>query len=480
MEISLIPRSCLYEGCHRRSTQMTRHLLNPVLKKSPGISLTLLFIIIMQSAAVYASASIKSKVDEYINTLVKMEKFSGSILVAQKGKILISKGYGDANLECNCPNTPKTKYSIGSITKQFTAMAIMQLQEKGLLKVDDPINKYIADYPNGERITIHHLLTHTSGVPNYSDLPDFWKTITLATTISNLVERFKNLPLDFVPGEKYKYSNSGYVLLALIIEKVSGSSYESFLQDGIFHPLKMNNTGYFSHEIILKNRASGYLRGRDGIVNAHYFDASTAMGAGCLYSTVEDLYLWDRTLYTDKLVNKGALERIFTPFKQGYGYGWGIDSMFTHKRIGHDGGGGGFYSDISRYVDDDVCIIVLSNFGHAPIDKIKKDLAAIVFNEKYEIPRERKIIAIRPELLNSYVGQYELFPNFLLTVSREKNRLFVGATGQEEAEIFPEAENEFFYKVIDAQISFTKNDSGRVDKLILHQAGNDIPASKVP
>lgn len=423
--------------------------------------------------------NLDSKVDEYISAHMKMKKFSGSILIAQKGKILLSKGYGMANYELDVPNTPQTKFLLGSITKQFTSMAIIQLQEKSLLSVDDPLKKYIPDYPDGEKITIHHLLTHTSGIPNFTSFPEYMKTMMLSSPVEKTIERFKNKKLEFTPGEKHKYSNSGYILLSYIIEKTSQKSYETYLEENIFHPLNMANTGYGHNQSIIKNRAAGYSLGDNDIVNASYIDMSIPHGAGALYSTVEDLYLWDRALYTEKLVSKSSLDKLFTPYKSNYGYGWGISRLFKRKRISHGGGINGFRTDISRYPDDDVCIIVLSNFEYSSTGKISQDLAAIVFGEKYELPKERKVVKIDPKIYDAYVGQYELEPDFIISITKENDRLFAQATGQPKAEIYPESETKFFLKVVDVQITFVKNEKGEITQLILHQAGEDQPAKKI-
>jgi len=422
---------------------------------------------------------IELKVDGYINAWLQMEKFGGSILIAKDGNILLKKGYGMANCELEVPNTPQSKFLLGSVTKQFTAMAIMQLQEKGLLNVSDFIKKYISEYPHGEKITIHHLLTHTSGTPDFTDFPEYRKTMMLPSPVEKIIERFKDKPLEFNPGEKYKYSNSGYILLGYIIEKASGKSYEEFLGENIFTPLNMMNSGYGHTKPVLRNRAAGYSRGKDGLVNASYIDMSIPHGAGALYSTVEDLYLWDRALYTEKLLNKSSLDKIFTPFKEKYGYGWGITNLFNRKRISHGGGINGFTTNISRYVDDDACIIVLSNFDHSPTSKISRDLAAILFGEKYELPKEQVEIKVDPKIYDAYVGQYELSPDFTIVVTKENDRLFVRATGQPKVEIYPESETKFFLKVVDAKITFVKDDKNRVMQLILHQGGQDQLAKKV-
>lgn len=445
--------------------------------------ITILFItlfLILALSMVSFSQTLEEKVDEYINPHIQMEKFSGSILIAQKGEILLSKGYGMANYEHSVPNVPHTKFRMGSLSKQFTAMAIIQLQEKGLLNVEDPIIKYFPDYPEtGKIITIHHLLTHTSGIPSFTGFPDFQKTSMMPSSLEETIARFKDKALEFAPGEKYNYSNSGYILLGAIIEKVSGQSYEMFLKENIFQPLKMMNTGYDHHSTILKDRAAGYFLGNEGLNNAAYTDMSIPHAAGSLYTTAEDLYLWDRALHTEKLVKKSSLDKIFTPFMGNYGYGWRIGDSFNRKVVAHSGGINGFTTHIARYLDDEVCVIVLINIEGMGVGDIARDLAAIVFGEKYEILQVRSPIELDPRIYDSYVGEYELVPEFTMVITTENNRIFVQPTGQPKFEIFPESEMKFFLKAFDAQITFVKNEQGKVTELIMHQAGKDMPAKKI-
>jgi CubicO group peptidase (beta-lactamase class C family) len=422
---------------------------------------------------------IEAALDTYVEAYAEQGLFSGSVLVAKDGKILLSKGYGMANYELDVPNTPQTKFRLGSITKQFTAMAIMQLQEQGLLSINDKVSKYIPDYPNGDKITIHYLLTHTSGIPNVTRFPEYKKKKLKPHTLEQLIERFKNKPLDFEPGEKFSYSNSGYILLSYIIEKASGKKYETILKKNIFDLLNMKNSGYDNYRLIIKGRASGYGHIDDELVNATYIDMSFPAGAGALYSTVENLYLWDQALYTEKLVSRKSLDEIFTPFKGNYGYGWNICREFNHEFMGHGGGIDGFTTDISRYPDANVCIIVLSNFENSRVLQLSNGLAAIVFGEKCELPKKRIAVSIDPEIYNQYVGKYKLKEDFIITVTKENNRLITQATGQAKFEIYPESETEFFSKIIDGQISFAKDKSGKVSKLILHQAGLDQVAERI-
>ena len=338
-------------------------------------------------------SNIPARIDDYLAAYEDKGLFSGSVLVARKGEILVSKGYGMANYEQSVFNTPETKFHLGSVTKQFTAMAIMQLQEKGMLNVNDPISKYISDYPNGKIIKIHHLLTHTSGITDYmNDDDSFWNVSRLYHPINKIIERFKNKPLKFQPGANYSYSNSGYVLLAYIIEKVTEKSYEQYLDQNIFKPLNMKNTGYDHLEILIKNRASGYSISSDKLVNAEFFDRSIGLGADGLYSTTLDLYLWDRALYTEKLVSKATLKKIFTPYPPAlkYGYGWSING----SEVSHFGRMNGFYTYIERNTSLDSTIIVLSNIDKAPLDVIVKDLGAILLEKEYKVPESLTTIKI--------------------------------------------------------------------------------------
>src|SRR5437762_9724935 len=242
------------------------------------------------------------KLDKLISAYSENGQFNGSVLVAEKGIIIYKKGFGLANVEWNIPNQPDTKFRLSSVNKQFTAMLILQLVAKNKLKLDVPISTYLPDYPkkNGDILTIHHLLTHTSGIPSYTDFPFFRDMMRDAYSPEEIVNLFADSALEFTPGEKFEYSNSGYILLGYIIEKITGKSYEQELQSKIFTPLKMNNTGYDHNSTVIKNRASGYNRIGTTFQNANYIDMSVPFSAGGIYSTVEDLYLWDQALYTEK------------------------------------------------------------------------------------------------------------------------------------------------------------------------------------
>ncbi|HSC26377.1 MAG TPA: serine hydrolase [Vicinamibacterales bacterium] len=431
-----------------------------------------------------AEAAVAERVDEYMQAQARVNQFSGTILLARNGAPLVSKGYGWANVEWEIPNTPRTRFRLGSITKQFTSMAVMQLRQQGRLDVQDPICRHLTPCPDAWKpVTVHHLLTHTSGIPSYTNQPEYRKTMMIPKTLDDMVAGFRDLPLEFEPGSRFRYNNSGYFLLGMIIEKVAGQPYERVLRDQIFDPLGMDDTGYDRPDTILPRRASGYRRTPSGIGNAAYLDMVQPYAAGALYSTIEDLLKWDQALYTDRLLPEGARTAMFTPFKENYGYGWAVrppsPATFNRRQIDHGGGINGFSTMIIRLPDDRISVIVLANNENAGAGRVARDLLAILLGEPYELPVVRTVATVDRSLYDSYVGEYQLAPAFILTITRDGDRLMAQATGQQKLEIFPESETKFFLKAVEAQITFVKDDQGKVTHLILHQGGRDQQAAKI-
>lgn len=424
---------------------------------------------------------LEPQVDTFVKPYLDIGGFNGSVLIAKKGKILLSKGYGMANYELNVLNTPQTKFHLASVSKPFTAAAIMMLQERGLLNVNDPLTKFIPDYPNGDKITVHHLLTNTSGIPNINDFPEYDAWSKFPHTPEDLIEKFKNKPLDFNPGEQgYTESNGNYNLLAFIVEKLSSKSYGEFLEENIFAPLNMKDSGHdASPEAILKNRANGYVpAGVTELKNAPFLDWSIKTGNGSIYSTVEDLYKWDRSLYTEKILKKVTIEKMYSQ-----GYGWFDSKRFKRRAVRMNGRSPGFSSEIQRYINEDICVIVLGNNYAPTASLIAGGLAAITLGEKYEIPKIAKPVKLDPKTFDFYVGRYQFGSDFFVpggiyTIEKRNDRLFMTTKAINDA-LTPQSETEFFHRTFWATIIFVKNDKGEVTNLIWRYGGTDYKANKL-
>lgn len=525
-----------------------------------------------------------SEIDSLLAKVYEANEPGAAVLVKKEGKVLFRKGYGLADMELGVPVDPDMVFRLGSITKQFTAVAILMLAEQGKLSLQDDITKFIPDYPTqGKTITVENLLTHTSGIKSYTDLPEWLPLWRKDMSVNEIIDLFKNQPLEFTPGERWKYSNSGYILLGAIIENVSGETYETFLQKNIFEPLGMKHSYYGSFSRIIPRRIPGYSKGKTGFENAPFLSMTQPYAAGSLLSSVDDLAIWSEALLAGKLIKREILERAFTSCKlkdgadSRYGYGWSISKYEGHRLIEHGGGIMGFTTHIILMPEQKIFVALLTNSnieGRVPepfafriaaltLGKPYKEPVAITLKEKeiipivgvyvnaqneeryisregnrifslraggskYEIfpssptefffkdsfarieftknkkgevtglnlinrtgpdepytkttkplPVERKEIALDPALYDQNVGEYELAPGFSIVITKEDNKLMTQATGQEKVEIFPESETKFFLKVVDAQIEFLKDASGKVTGLILYQGGQKLQAKKI-
>lgn len=415
-----------------------------------------------------------NRMDEVVKFYAGTHKFMGTALVARGSQVLFSKGYGFANLEWDILNSPNTKFRLGSVTKQFTAACILLLQERGKLKVDDPVSKYLPDAPAAwDKITIFHLLTHTSGIPNFTGFPDYAKLEPFASSPADLVARFRGKPLEFDPGEKWNYSNSGYVLLGYLIEKITGDTYEKFVRINIFTPLGMKDSGYDSNFAVIPRRATGYAVVNNKYETAGFIHMSIPHAAGALYSTTEDLLKWEQGLFGGKLLQAASLAKMTTPFKNNYACGLQVDNTARHKVIEHGGGIEGFLTELEYYPDNKITVIVLENVtGAALPGEISKKLAAVAYGENVKLPGERKEITLDPKVLSRYVGAYRLAQGPVVLITLEGNRLLSKLGYAPQQPIFPESDRMFFQKTADAQIEFGTPDSqGQPGELTVHQNG---------
>ena len=421
-----------------------------------------------------------SRMDQVVQSYVANNQFMGSVLVARGNDVLLDKGYGSADLEWNIPNTPDTKFRLGSVTKQFTAASILLLEERGKLSVNDPVKKYMPDAPAAwDKITIFHLLTHTSGIPNFTEFPDYRKLEPFPTTAEQLVARFRDKPLEFEPGEKWNYSNSGYVLLGYLIEKISGESYEKFVNENIFGPLGMKDSGYDSNTAIIPHRASGYVRGPNGFAHAGFINMTVPLSAGALYSTTGDLLKWEQDLFGGKLLSPASLEKMTTPFKNDYAFGVEVRTAKGHKLIEHNGAIEGFNTQLEYFPDEKLTVAVLANMNTPAPGQIASQLAAVAHGENVTLQTERKEITVDPKILARYVGAYQLAPGASFLITLEGNQLVSKLGNQPRVPVFPQSETLFFAKVVDAQLEFVQPDAqGVSSQLILHQNGRDQTANR--
>lgn len=553
--------------------------INQFIKSKISLIVALLIFVLSANAQKQDDKQLFAEFDKLLSEQFKPNETGGTALVARNGQIIYKKAFGMANLEMNIAMQPDMIFRIGSITKQFTAVAILQLMEQGKLSLQDEITKYIPDYPmNGHKITIEHLLTHTSGIQSYTGMKDFESNMRKDMKPEEMINYFKNQPMEFAPGTKWNYNNSGFFLLGYLIEKVSGKTYPQYVEEVFFKPLGMTNSYYGNDTKIIKNRVGAYDKDGSGVINAPFLSMTQPYAAGSIQSTVEDLFKWNQAVHAYKLVKKETIEKAFTSYKltngkeTGYGYGWGLGNIQGSPTIEHGGGINGFLTHGLYLPKEAIFVAVFSNCNcNAPQDVTSK-IAALAIGKPFsykEIVLDNatlqsytgvyeneegvqriitfadnqlysqktgstkfKIKAIKKDnfffenglttmefarnsvgqiekivlksrradesmvktnkpiptnteiqvgdiILESYVGEYELAPNFKLSITKEQNKLFAQATGQGKNELFGTSESKFFLKVVDAQVEFFKDDAGKVTKLMLYQGGQQIEGKKI-
>jgi len=409
-------------------------------------------------------------VDEYIQAQMEERHVPGlAIAVLRGGSIVKAKGYGLANIEHSVPVRPNTIFQSGSLGKQFTSAAVMMLVEEGRLKLDDPISRYLDGTPDTwADITVRHLLTHTSGIREYEERVDYTRDYTEEEFVGIAADQ----PLDFVPGESWSYSNTGYVLLGILLGKVAGSRWGDFVQERIFDRIGMETARIVSDTDIIPNRAAGYRLVDGELKNQEWvspFFNSTADGA--LYFSVLDVAKWDAALYTEELLTKESLSAMWTPVKLksgkqiNYGFGWALTDFRGHRIVEHSGHWQGFAAFIARYIDDSLTVVVLANQANLSPGIIAHGVAGHYDSELR--PVERTAITLAPEALGAYVGRYEFPSHLVLTVEREKDRLFASWEKDEKRELLAESDGVFFYTDRETLIEFVKDDQGNTTHLVL-------------
>lgn len=537
-----------------------------------------LLIILFLVSTIAFGQSLDLEISALMSARYKSDEPGATILVAKGGKPIFRKAFGMANLEHHVAMTPEHVFEIGSITKQFTAVAILMLMEKGKLALEDPITKYIENYPmHGHTITVHHLLTHTSGIKSYTEMERWIKLWRNDMKPLEMIDLFKGEPMDFAPGEKWKYNNSAYFMLGYIIEKASGIPYPEFIEKNIFSQLGMKNSYYGSQSKIIKNRAQGYQK--DGnYVNAEYLSLSQPYTAGSIMSNVDDLFTWQLAIQSNKLVKKETIQKAFTNYTLNngkpthYGYGWALNEINGSTTLEHSGGIFGYSTNAIYLPKEDVFVVVFDNcdcqnpsevstrvaalaigkpypeavakvklddtyansltgvydFENGvsrivtleegqlysqrtggsklkifPVDKVnfvfendfatyqfisdKTGISEVLFKNRISVEKGIKTnkpipthieVPVSSEVMNQYVGVYEIQPGFSIAITLEENHLMSQATGQGKFEIFPESPTKYFFKVVDAQIEFIKSSEGKYDSFVLYQGGQKIAGKR--
>ena len=351
-------------------------------------------------------------IDAIVEEAMEEGPISGvSVAVARGPRVIFARGYGFADLENERPATPETVYHVGSITKQFTAAAIMQLVEEGAVRLDAPASDYLQQYPELGLVTVEHLLNHTSGIPDYTTLVEWWESLSLETTPERLAGSFLSRPFDFRPGERFAYSNSGYVLLGMIIEAVSKRRYGGYLNAEIFVPQRLEATAYCDRHRLVPNRAYGYQATDDGFIHPPYASMSQAYAAGAICSSALDLVRWNRALSRGSVVSDDSYERMSAPgtladgTRIEYGYGLAVSYLEGRHRINHIGGMLGFAGQISHYDEDDLTVAVLANTEGANATKIESDIARVLMGLGEQSTRD---IPLSVSELEAYSGRYDL------------------------------------------------------------------------
>ncbi|MBL7906232.1 MAG: serine hydrolase [Bacteroidales bacterium] len=398
-------------------------------------------------------------IDKLINDVYKPGDPGAALLIAEKGKVVYRKAFGMADLELNVPMKPEMVFEIGSMTKQMTAVAVLMLMEEGKLSLQDEITKYIPDYPvQGHKITIHHLLTHTSGIKSYTSMQEWQPLWRNDMTPEEMIDLFKNQPMDFAPGEHYLYNNSAYFMLGYIIEKASGMSYGKFLKERIFEPLKMNNSYYGNHEQIIPARASGYQKKED-FVNAEYLSLTQPYAAGSVMSNVDDLLTWQMAVRDNKLVKKETIQLAFTDYRLNdgkpihYGYGWGLNEINGSPTIEHSGGIFGYTTNGIWLPEEDVYVVMLTNRDDIGPGDISTRVAAIAIGKPY--PSAGSSMSLSQDVLRSLEGVFEFEDGSLRKFFVEDGQLMSQKQGSVKFRLIPLSEKLFSYENSFSTVEFS-------------------------
>ncbi|RFZ92901.1 class A beta-lactamase-related serine hydrolase [Mucilaginibacter conchicola] len=445
----------------------------------------IILLLALLPAGTVCAQHLPQRLDELLSAYASVHEFTGTVLVAKKGEVLLEKGYGSQNIRQRIPNSPATIFEIASVTKTFTAALILKLVEENKLSLDDRLSQYYPAYPHGESIRIRHLLTHTSGIYNYTENGDFMHERSGEPADErSMMALFEDQPLEFEPGKGWKYSNSGYQLLGYIITKVTGMTYQQAIRKYIFQPLQMTHSGFdFMHLDTLK-AAKGYYDPGSGKIYtmvAPLIDSTVTLSAGSIYSTVNDLYKWHEGLQQNKVMNKESQELAYLPVRENYGYGWIIDSIYGKKVVAHSGGVFGFRSNFARVPEDDICVILLSNTETPALNEITRSVLAVLYQRSYQIPRNKQPVTLPGEKLRQYTGNYlERKRSLKIEIKLENGELIAYPYQGPRSALVATDDSHFFIKDQQgAEIGFTKDSTGKVRAMTFTINGETHLADKL-
>jgi CubicO group peptidase (beta-lactamase class C family) len=437
-------------------------------------------------------------IDQYLSARSDMGGFSGAVLVAKDGKIILRKGYGYADVEKRMPFTPETQHEIASISKMFTAMAALRLRDQGKLRLEDSICKYLNDCPDiWKPVTVQQLMRHTSGIPDYEEAlglgaEKYLEFMTQRDATAKIFENAKKLPLDFKPGEKFHYSNTAYIVLSHVIQQAAGRPFAEFITNNILKPAGMKHSGVLSWRYAPKRLANGYTHGDLGweqtlagvpLTSGHLkrvpkLPLTPPAGEGGLYSTLDDLYRWSQLMDGSRFVTAAQVAEIFTPGLDNYGYGWFIGNAFNRKRVRHTGALPGYVSDFIKFPDDKITIILFSNLDRARSSSISRDVTAIVMGASFDMPVRGKVVKLLPEQLARLEGVYKMADGKLLTITNAPDFLTAELKGRYTAGLIPLSPTEFYFPLGDGKAIFTLNAEGQATKVKMRYGGEDHIAER--
>ncbi|MBT8266648.1 MAG: beta-lactamase family protein [Bacteroidia bacterium] len=424
---------------------------------------------------------ISNQIDDYAKSYNRTGDFSGCIQISKKGLTIYENCFGNANYSFNIPNQPETKFKIGSISKQLTAAAILILEQDGKINTTDTLSKFYPWSKKTKNITIEHLLTHTSGVTDIFNIPNFFTLSSQKKSISDLSKMILDIDLEFEPGTQYQYSNGGYALLAQLIEKLSGVSYQEFLNTHIFKPLNMTATGHGKGNEVIFNLAIGYdPSGYKGLKITDYVDPELLKGSGSIFSTVGDMQIWINSLKNKTLLNIESYEKLLNNYGHNYGYGISLYKSFDQSVFGHDGRINGFIADYLHYKETDLSIIILGNIQTGVSDFFRRDIAAITLNKDYK-SRAKSILPANQNTIEKekIIGTYSFGPNFNVYIENIEGKIQARANEGGYSELVLLKDGRFFSRTLYSYIEFKTDDKGAISKMVwTNNDGNSFDGLK--